>query len=53
MNISNVGSKKGKHTNYARMTSLFKKLDNQLEKERVNEKKFVKREKNDDAEDVM
>lgn len=53
-NNSNVGSKRGKHTDYARTTSLFRKLENQLEKERVIEKKFIKREKNDEyVEDTM
>ena len=35
---SNVNSNKTKHTSYARLTSLFKKLENSLEKEKIKEK---------------
>lgn len=28
---SNVNSKKAKHTDYAKLTSIFRKLDNQIE----------------------
>ena len=35
---SNVGSKRAKHTPYARQTSLFRKLENEIEREKLNEK---------------
>ena len=45
MNNSNVGSKRAKHTEYARLTSLFRKLDNEIEKEKMKNKVYLKDEK--------
>ena len=51
---SNVGSNRGKHTDYARLTSIFKKLDNQLSEDKVREKKaFVKIDKRDNTEIIL
>ena len=35
---SNVGSKRAKHTPYARQTSMFRKLKNEVEREKLSEK---------------
>jgi len=51
---SNVGSNRGKHTDYARLTSIFRKLDNQLNEDKVREKKaFVKIDKRDNTEIIL
>lgn len=42
---SNVGSNRAKHTDYARLTSIFKKLDNEIEKEKVRNKIYLNEEK--------
>lgn len=36
---SNIGSGKAKHTSYARWTSIMRKLNNELEKEKLSVKK--------------
>lgn len=47
--VSNINSNKTKHTDYARLTSIFRKLDNQLEEDKKSNKKvFVKRDKRED-----
>lgn len=46
---SNINSKKAKHTDYARLTSIFRKLDNELEEDKKGKKKvFVKIDKRED-----
>lgn len=35
---SNVNSKKAKHTNYAKLTSIFRKLNNEIEGEKQRAK---------------
>lgn len=46
---SNVNSNKTKHTDYARLTSIFRKLDNELEEDKKGKKKvFVKIDKRED-----
>lgn len=42
---SNVGSKRTKHTHYARMTSLFRKLDNEIGDEKKRIKKYLREDK--------
>ena len=43
----NTRSKKAKHTSYARWTSIMKKLDNQMEKEKKFEKIYSRSNGND------
>ena len=46
---SNVNSNRTKHTDYARLTYIFRKLDNQLEEDKKSKKKvFVKIDKRED-----
>lgn len=40
---SNVNSKRGIHTPYAKLTSLMRKLDNELEREIETEKKLARK----------
>lgn len=42
---SNVNSNRTKHTMYARLTSIFKKLDNEVRNELENEKKLEREKK--------
>lgn len=39
---SSVGSKKGKHTDFAKWTSVMRKLNNSIENSKVNEKRNLK-----------
>lgn len=45
----NINSNRTKHTDYARLTSIFRKLDNELEEDKKGKKKvFVKIDKRED-----
>lgn len=47
----NYNSKFGK-TDYAKWTSMMRKLDNELEKDRISEKRFIREKNNDETENI-
>lgn len=44
-------SRSGKRTPYAKTTSFFRKLNNQIESEKLNEKKFIRSRANRDRDE--
>ena len=50
--LTNEKTKNGKRTSYAKLTSFFRKLDNQIEAEKLSEKKKFIRTRNDEDEMV-
>jgi hypothetical protein len=48
LNESNVGSNQARHTNYAKLTSIFRKLNNQIAEETMAEKARIQNENRDD-----